>query len=66
MKAIRAWIEETVARYDDQADVRSATPSGFGVEVLADISGTFPGSPVRLRFNFTLDEDQIIRVEIAP
>lgn len=64
--AIRAWLEETVARYDDQATVRSVASSGNGVEVRAEIAGTFPGSPILLRFDFILEDGHISRLEIAP
>lgn len=64
--AIRAWMEETVARYDDKVEVRGATFNGDHVAVVAEVSGTFPGSPVLLRFAFTLDGDRISRLEIAP
>ena len=64
--AIRAWIEETAARYDDKADVRSFAASGQVVDVTAEVSGTFPGSPIILRFNFTVEDDQIVRLKIAP
>jgi hypothetical protein len=40
--------------------------NGNNVGVTAEVSGTFPGSPVLLRFNFVLDEDRISRLEIAP
>jgi hypothetical protein len=29
------------------------------------VSGTFPGSPVRLRFHFTIEGDKIARLEIG-
>jgi len=64
--AIRAWLEETSARYNDRAHVTSVTASGDGVEAVAEVSGTFPGSPVVLRFVFTLDGDRIVRLEITP
>ena len=64
--AIRAWIEETAAKYDDRAEVESFTRNDDGVEVVAQVSGTFLGSPIPLRFAFTLDGDRISRLEIAP
>lgn len=64
--AIRAWIERSAARYDDIAEPRRAFRDGSRVEVLANVSGTFPGSPILLRFHFTLDEGQIVRLEIKP
>jgi hypothetical protein len=34
--------------------------------VTAEIRGKFPGSPIVLRFKFTLDDGRISRLEIAP
>lgn len=64
--AIRAWIEETAAKYDDRSEIKNMTADGSNVEVAAEVSGAFPGSPILLRFRFTLDGDRIIRLEIAP
>ncbi len=63
---IRAWIEETAAKYDDKAEIKSVAAEGDEVEVVAEVSGTFPGSPILLRFSFTLAGDRIGRLEIAP
>jgi hypothetical protein len=64
--AIRTWIEETAAKYEDRAEVRAVSSCGDTVEVTADVTGRFPGSPILLRFKFTLDDGQISRLEIAP
>ena len=64
--AIRAWMEETAARYDDRAELLTTTNSDDGVEVVARVFGNFPGSPVDLRFKFTLNGGQIRRLEIVP
>ena len=64
--AIRTWIGATTAKYDDTAEVRAVSSNGANVEVTADVSGKFPGSPIVLRFNFTLDGGRISRLEIAP
>ncbi len=64
--AIRTWIAETTARYDDRAEVRAASSDGDDVEVSAEVSGNFPGSPIVLRFKFTLDDGRISRLEISP
>ena len=64
--AIRTWIEETATKYDDRAEVRAVSSSGDTVEVTANVTGKFPGSPILLRFKFTLDDGQISRLEIAP
>ncbi|MAY74245.1 MAG: hypothetical protein CMJ31_05855 [Phycisphaerae bacterium] len=62
--AIEEWVEETTTRYDDRVEVTSAKSDGKVTEVMADVSGSFSGSPLSLRFRFTLDDDQIDRLEI--
>jgi hypothetical protein len=64
-EAIRTWIEATSAKYDDRAEVRAISSNGADVEATAEVSGKFPGSPIVLRFKFTLDDGQISRLEIA-
>jgi len=64
--AIRTWIEATTAKYDDRAEVKAVSSNGANVDVTAEIRGKFPGSPIVLRFKFTLDDGQISRLEIAP
>ncbi|HWA44054.1 MAG TPA: nuclear transport factor 2 family protein [Hypericibacter adhaerens] len=63
--AIRAWMEETSARYNDKAEIKRAARNGDEIEVTAQILGTFPGSPITLRFRFTLEDDRIARLEIG-
>lgn len=63
--AIREWIAATAAKYDDTAKIESVAANDSKVEVIAQVFGKFPGSPVRLRFNFLLDADLISRLEIG-
>ena len=63
--AIKAWIDETTARYDDRADVRTVAASGDDVRVTAEVSGTFPGSPIVLGFDFTVKDGRIVRLKIG-
>jgi hypothetical protein len=63
--AIRAWMEETSTKYDDRAEVTSFVRHGASVEVVAQVSGRFPGSPAALRFRFTLEGNCIERLEIG-
>jgi hypothetical protein len=37
--------------------VQEIAPNGVGYDAYADISGDFPGSPVRLRFHFEFTPD---------
>lgn len=64
--AINAWMEETVAQYDDRSELRGIETNGEDVVATAEVSGTFPGSPVTLRYRFTLEGDKIASLEIAP
>ena len=66
LAAIRAWMEETMRKYHDTAEVSDVSVDGEKVRVAALVSGNFPGSPVTLHFNFTLDDgDRIGHLEIG-
>ncbi|MFG0259273.1 MAG: nuclear transport factor 2 family protein [Phycisphaerales bacterium JB041] len=62
--AIRAWIERTTAEYNDRIRAVHVETAADVTEVVAEVSGTFPGSPAKLRFAFTLHDDLIDRLEI--
>ena len=63
--AIRAWREDTVARYDYTL-TPLAVEAGDGATVLvARIAGTFDGSPITLRHQVTLDGDRIAALRIS-
>jgi hypothetical protein len=57
---IAAWIERATADTKPTADVTSvAGGGGERFVVTAGVSGHFPGSPVQLRYHFTLNDDKI-------
>ncbi|MGS2616311.1 nuclear transport factor 2 family protein [Micromonospora sp. LZ34] len=63
--AIRAWYERTKTEYDHTAEPEAvAEEAGGNVVVTALVSGTFPGSPVRLRHRFTLRDGLIGALDI--
>lgn len=64
--AIRAWMEETTAKYDDTAEPSGAEVENGRVKVAALVSGNFPGSPATLHFVFRLDSDRISHLEFGP
>jgi hypothetical protein len=64
--AIRAWRERTFSQYRYTADVVDATAAGERIVVTARLAGDFAGSPVDLRFAFTLASDKIAALEIRP
>jgi ketosteroid isomerase-like protein len=56
---IRHWLEETNAKYNPESTVLNVSASGDSGKALVSVSGTFPGSPIRLTFHFTLANGKI-------
>ena len=64
--AIRAWIVDTIRKYDFTAEPTSVVHSNDEMVVSVTVSGTFPGSPITLRYRFRLGVgEKIARLEIA-
>lgn len=62
--AIAAWIEETTRKYQSVVEpLRCATEAGRH-GVIGKVSGSFPGSPVELEFEFTVADGKIVQLEI--
>src|SRR5215216_1616786 len=55
--AIRAWKEETSARYRVTAEPLEARAEDGRTVVVARVSGTFDGSPADLTYRFGFAED---------
>ncbi|MGE4421951.1 MAG: nuclear transport factor 2 family protein [Pseudodesulfovibrio sp.] len=64
-EAIRAWKEESFAKYHPVQEPRSAERDGAVESVVTTVSGDFPGSPVDLLHEFTLEGDAVARLNIA-
>ena len=64
--AIRAWKAEVTKKYRPHVDVIDAEEANGKTIVRGKVSGDFPGSPVVLRYAFTLAGDRIARLEIVP
>jgi hypothetical protein len=64
--AIRHWKEEASARYQYTCEPFACEQRGGTVVVTSRLTGTFPGSPVNLRFVFVLAGDAIASLEIMP
>lgn len=62
---IRAWIEETTVAYKVVPDIREVARDADAYLVTAEISGTFPGSPVTLTYRLRLAGDRIAHLVIA-
>lgn len=63
-EAISRWRAEASARYRYLAEPIAITADGDKQVVTAHLTGDFPGSPVDLRYAFTLAGDEIARLEI--
>src|SRR5262249_25602220 len=64
--AIRQWKEEASTRYQYTCEPFACEPRDGIVVVTSRLTGTFPGSPVSLRFFFALEGDKIVSLEITP
>jgi ketosteroid isomerase-like protein len=64
-EAIRKWWIAAKEASQHVTEPVAATTEGDVVAVRAIVSGTFPGSPVTLLFRFTIESDEIIRLEIT-
>ncbi len=64
--AIAAWKSEASAKYDYVAEPVAIDDQDGRVIVTAHLTGSFPGSPVDLRYTFTISGDAIARLEIVP
>jgi ketosteroid isomerase-like protein len=62
---IRAWIEKTTEKYGITAEIEGMEAHGDAIKIAARVSGTFPGSPITLNYNFTLGAREIVGLEIG-
>lgn len=63
-EAIQRWNATSAAKYNFVAEPTATENREGRIVVTARVSGNFPGSPVDLRYTFTLDGDEISRLEI--
>jgi len=65
-KAIREWIGETLEKYQPLLSPGKVEGSDRNPVVAVTVSGSFHGSPVTLRFQFTMEDDRIAELNIIP
>ena len=65
-EAIRQWKEEASTRYQYTSEPIACEARDGTVVITSRLTGTFPGSPVSLRFFFVLEGDRIASLEILP
>ena len=66
LAAIRKWKAETKAKYQHTVEPLSITAQGGNTLVKVRLAGNFPGSPIMLDFEFTLEGRKIAFMEIHP
>ena len=63
--AIRAWMTETIEKYDYEVEPVELSRNGSRAVVLVSLRGKFPGSPITLQYDFTLSGERVARLEIG-
>src|SRR5262245_21760232 len=63
--AIEAWAINVRKKYQFGIRVRRAVATPHGATVTAEVSGTFPGSPVELDFNFAVEKGKLTSLTIG-
>jgi len=64
-EAIKRWKAGTTARYKYSSKPIASKEQGEKTVVTSRLTGDFPGSPVDLRYTFTLDGNRIAALEIT-
>jgi hypothetical protein len=64
--AIKQWKDETTSKYTYTSEPFRCEERNDTVIVTSHLTGTFPGSPLDLRFFFQLERDRISSLEIIP
>ena len=62
--AIREWVQDTIDRYATKFAVEGLSESSDATMVVVRISGSFPGSPAKLRFLFQLADGLLTHLDI--
>jgi ketosteroid isomerase-like protein len=64
-EAIRDWADGTYRKYGVALTPLEARGDGDATMVTAEVSGTFPGSPIQLEFRFVTDGELIRELRIG-
>jgi hypothetical protein len=64
--AIKVWKADTSAKYQYTREPFACEEKDGKTVVTSHLVGTFPGSPVDLRYFFRLEADKIASLEVVP
>ena len=59
ISSIRSWVENSTKKYNPQFRLLDADAKGSSTSVTAEVSGSFEGSPLKMRFNFEVSSNKI-------
>jgi hypothetical protein len=65
LAAIQEWKAETKRKYQHTVEPLAFERKGERIVVTNRLTGSFPGSPIEVRFVFTLAGDRIASLEIG-
>ncbi len=65
-EAIRKWKEDVGKKFSYRSTPVSAEENDGQTVVKSKLVGNFPGSPIMLRYIFSLEDDKITYLEITP
>ena len=63
--AIRHWLAQTKSRYHHTVEPLASETNQGETIVSCRLSGSFPGSPIKVRFIFKLDGNAITSLEVT-
>ncbi|AZF48419.1 MULTISPECIES: nuclear transport factor 2 family protein [unclassified Pseudomonas] len=65
LPAIQAWKTDTAGKYSYTSEPFACEEQGGKTVVTSHLVGNFPGSPLDLRYCFSLERDRIAALEIG-
>ncbi len=63
--AIQKWVEKLISEYKLQINPQEAFVNSETIEVIAEVAGSFAGSPLRFHYNFKMKKNLIIFLKIT-
>ena len=66
LAAIKAWKAETKQKYHHTVTPLDVAQQNGKTVLTAQLTGTFPGSPVTVHFDFVVEAGHILSLEIHP
>jgi len=64
LDAIKAWKIETKRKYQHSIEPLAVAENGGKTVVTVKLTGSFPGSPIKVGFSFQLEDGKIAALEI--